>query len=67
MGGIKAAEPPESRGLSLRYAAFMQGLREAIDARIRLSRQRQTRDRYRIADRPSRWDRCAGTGVMPLC
>src|SRR3954452_2969038 len=37
MGGIKAVEPPESGGLSLRYAAFMQGLRDAIDARIRLT------------------------------
>ncbi|TMJ82623.1 MAG: ComEC family competence protein [Alphaproteobacteria bacterium] len=37
MGGIKAVEPPESGGVSLRYAAFMQGLRDAIDARIRLT------------------------------
>jgi len=35
MGAIKTAEPPESGGLRLRYAAFMQGLRDAIDARIR--------------------------------
>jgi competence protein ComEC len=35
MGAIKTAEPPASGGLSLRYAAFMQGLRDAIDARIR--------------------------------
>ena len=35
MGAIKIAEPPESGGLRLRYAAFMQGLRDAIDARIR--------------------------------
>src|SRR6202035_4759807 len=35
MGGIKTLEPPESGGLALRYAAFMQGLRDAIDARIR--------------------------------
>ena len=34
MGAIKTAEPPDSGGLSLRYAAFMQGLRDAIDARI---------------------------------
>ena len=34
-GAIKTAEPPVSGGLSLRYAAFMQGLRDAIDARIR--------------------------------
>jgi competence protein ComEC len=34
-GGIKTLEPPVSGGLSLRYAAFMQGLRDAIDARIR--------------------------------
>jgi competence protein ComEC len=35
MGAIRSAEPPESGGLGLRYAAFMQGLRDAIDARIR--------------------------------
>ncbi|HEY3777840.1 MAG TPA: ComEC family competence protein [Rhizomicrobium sp.] len=35
MGAIKAAAPPESGGLQLRYAAYMQGLRDAIDARIR--------------------------------
>ncbi len=35
MGSIKAAAPPDSGGWSLRYAAFMQGLRDAIDARIR--------------------------------
>jgi competence protein ComEC len=34
-GSIKTLEPPVSGGLSLRYAAFMQGLRDAIDARIR--------------------------------
>jgi competence protein ComEC len=35
MGAIKAAEPPETGGWHLRYAAFMQGLRDGIDARIR--------------------------------
>jgi competence protein ComEC len=35
MGGIKTLDPPFSGGLSLRYAAFMQALRDAIDARIR--------------------------------
>src|SRR4051794_9051795 len=35
MGGIKTVDPPVSGGFSLRYAAFMQGLRDAIDARIR--------------------------------
>jgi competence protein ComEC len=36
MGAIKTVEqPPVGGGLSLRYAAFMQGLRDAIDARIR--------------------------------
>src|SRR6266550_7092718 len=35
MGTIKTTEPPQSGGLSLRYAALMQGLRDAIDARIR--------------------------------
>jgi competence protein ComEC len=34
-GAIKTLEPPVAGGLSLRYAAFMQGLRDAIDARIR--------------------------------
>src|ERR1035437_9383274 len=34
-GAIRTLEPPVSGGLSLRYAAFMQGLRDAIDARIR--------------------------------
>src|SRR5215212_9043639 len=34
-GVIKAVDPPVGGGLSLRYAAFMQGLRDAIDARIR--------------------------------
>jgi competence protein ComEC len=35
-GAIKTLEqPPLSGGLSLRYAAFMQDLRDAIDARIR--------------------------------
>jgi competence protein ComEC len=35
MGAIRAKDPPASGGVSLRYAAFMQGLRDAIDARIR--------------------------------
>ena len=34
MGAIRTAQPPDSGGWSLRYAAFMQGLRDAIDARI---------------------------------
>lgn len=34
-GAIKAVDPPADGGLSLRYAAFMQGLRDAIDGRIR--------------------------------
>jgi competence protein ComEC len=34
-GAIRTAQAPESGGLALRYAAFMQGLRDAIDARIR--------------------------------
>ena len=34
-GSIKTVEPPVPGGLSLRYAAVMQGLRDAIDARIR--------------------------------
>jgi competence protein ComEC len=35
MGAIRSAEAPRSGGYSLRYAALMQGLRDAIDARIR--------------------------------
>jgi competence protein ComEC len=35
MGGIKTLDPPFNGGLPLRYAAFMQALRDAIDARIR--------------------------------
>jgi competence protein ComEC len=34
-GAIKTVQPPVARGPSLRYAAVMQGLRDAIDARIR--------------------------------
>ncbi|MDB5606299.1 MAG: competence protein ComEC [Bradyrhizobium sp.] len=34
-GAIKTVEAPVSGGLSLRYAALMQGLRDAIDDRIR--------------------------------
>ena len=34
-GAIKTVEPPVSGGLALRYAAVMQGLRDAIDDRIR--------------------------------
>ncbi len=34
MGAIKAKEPPEGGGVRLRYSAVMQGLRDAIDARI---------------------------------
>jgi competence protein ComEC len=36
MGAIKTLDPPVNGVLSLRYAAFMQGLRDAIDARIRM-------------------------------
>jgi len=35
MGAITAAVPPDAGGLRLRYAAFMQSLRDGIDARIR--------------------------------
>ncbi|RXH13041.1 ComEC family competence protein [Bradyrhizobium guangzhouense] len=35
MGAITIVTPPVSGGLQLRYAAIMQGLRDAIDARIR--------------------------------
>ncbi|SEN31101.1 ComEC/Rec2 family competence protein [Bradyrhizobium sp. OK095] len=35
MGAINVAAPPETGGIRLRYAAMMQGLRDAIDARIR--------------------------------
>ncbi|MBN8959971.1 MAG: ComEC family competence protein [Rhizobiales bacterium] len=35
MGAIKTLDPPASGGWKLRYAAIMQGMRDAIDARIR--------------------------------
>jgi competence protein ComEC len=35
MGAIKTVEAPRSGGMYLRYAAAMQGMRDAIDARIR--------------------------------
>jgi competence protein ComEC len=35
MGAITTLAPPVTGGLQLRYAAIMQGLRDAIDARIR--------------------------------
>ena len=35
MGAIKTAEPSAGGGIRLRYSAFMQGLRDAIDTRIR--------------------------------
>ena len=35
MGGIRTLDPPFDGGWRLRYAAVMQGLRDAIDARIR--------------------------------
>ncbi len=35
MGAVKTLDPPASGGWSLRYAAVMQGMRNAIDARIR--------------------------------
>jgi len=34
-GAIRMVEPPAKGGLSLRYAAFMQNVRDAIDGRIR--------------------------------
>jgi competence protein ComEC len=37
LGAITPLEPPASGGLRLRYAATMQGLRDAIDTRIRAS------------------------------
>jgi competence protein ComEC len=36
-GAIRTVDPPAGGGLALRYAAFMQNLRDAIDARIRTS------------------------------
>jgi competence protein ComEC len=36
-GGITVRDPPTTGGLSLHYAAFMQDLRDAIDARIRVT------------------------------
>ncbi|MET3838421.1 ComEC/Rec2 family competence protein [Bradyrhizobium sp. OAE829] len=35
MGAIKTVEAPDGGGWKLRYSAFMQGMRDAIDARIR--------------------------------
>lgn len=35
MGAITTLTPPQAAGFGLRYAAVMQGLRDAIDARIR--------------------------------
>ncbi|CAN7550202.1 ComEC/Rec2 family competence protein [Bradyrhizobium sp. LjRoot220] len=35
MGAIKTAQAPDGGGLKLRYSAVMQGMRDAIDARIR--------------------------------
>jgi competence protein ComEC len=35
MGAVATLEPPRSGGVFLRYAAAMQGMRDAIDARIR--------------------------------
>ncbi|MDA9437487.1 ComEC/Rec2 family competence protein [Bradyrhizobium sp. CCBAU 51627] len=35
MGAITVSSPPDAGGWQLRYSAFMQGLRDAIDARIR--------------------------------
>ncbi|WP_316207197.1 ComEC/Rec2 family competence protein [Bradyrhizobium sp. SZCCHNR3118] len=35
MGAIKTVAPPQDGGFGLHYAAFMQGLRDTIDARIR--------------------------------
>ncbi len=37
LGAIRTAEPPTAPGLWLRYAATIQGVRDAIDARIRAS------------------------------
>lgn len=43
LGAIKALPPPVDGGWKLRYAATMQGLRDAIDRRIRLSLEGDTR------------------------
>jgi hypothetical protein len=59
MGAIKTVEPPVSGGLSLHYAAFMQGLRDAIDARIRSTLdgdQRAIRTRHSAAGGRARTD-----------
>jgi hypothetical protein len=45
-GSIKIAAPPESGGPALRYAAFMQGLRDAIDARINTETSRSVLSFY---------------------
>ena len=60
-GAIKTVAPPVSGGLSLRYAAFMQGLRDAIDARIRTTLDGDKRAiATALADRPPRRDHHAG-------
>jgi competence protein ComEC len=50
-GAIKLTEPPDSGGIALRYAAFMQDLRDAIDARIR---EQLDGDERAIATAPDR-------------
>jgi competence protein ComEC len=35
LGAIRTVEAPHAAGLRLRYAAFVEGMREAIDKRIR--------------------------------
>ena len=53
----RPVEPPSAGGLSLRYAAFMQGLRDAHRrAHPNRARWRPARHRYRLADRPPRRD-----------
>src|SRR5262245_38018910 len=42
LGAIKAADPPDSGGLALRYSAFMQGLRDADSSRNRGSATRMS-------------------------
>src|SRR5262249_62145287 len=42
-GAIALQPPPEERGLRLRFASFVEGIRATVDARIRATIPRHTR------------------------
>ena len=61
LGAIKTVAPPVAPGLWLRYAAFIDGMREAIDKRIRAVRAGRPRlDRVGADHRQARRDFDAG-------